>query len=105
MNTPAPRPFDEPWQAELFALTLALSDAGHFSWPDWTQAFGATLACHGREHALDGSADYYRAWLETLETLLDQQGLAPTPEAHITRAAWEKAYRTTPHGLPVRLPD
>jgi nitrile hydratase accessory protein len=45
---PAPSQFDDPWQAQIFALTVALSDAGHFSWHDWTVAFGATLKRHGR---------------------------------------------------------
>ena len=50
---PAPSQFDDPWQAQIFALTVALSDAGHFSWHDWTVAFGATLKRHRAERALD----------------------------------------------------
>lgn len=97
------QPFEEPWQAELFALTVALSEAGAFTWPDWTRALGATLKRRGAERALDGGADYYAAWLETLETLLDRQGLAPAPEALKMKERWEAAYLTTPHGQPVRL--
>ncbi|WP_347310604.1 nitrile hydratase accessory protein [Defluviimonas sp. SAOS-178_SWC] len=103
MTAPAPPRFDEPWQAQLFALTVALSEAGHFSWPDWAQAFGATLKRHGADRALDGEADYYAAWLETLEALLDTGGFAGREEAGRIRAAWEEAYLTTPHGAPVRL--
>jgi len=101
--TETPSRFDDPWQAQLFALTVALSDAGHFTWPDWTNAFGATLRTHGASRPLDGGADYYAAWLETLETLLDRRALAPQTEATAVRAAWEKAYLSTPHGQPVRL--
>lgn len=103
MTAPAPSRFDEPWQAQLFALTVALSEAGHFNWPDWTQAFGATLKRHGASRALDGGADYYAAWLETLEALLDARGFAGRDEAETMRAAWEEAYLRTPHGSPVRL--
>lgn len=100
----APSQFDDPWQAQLFALTVALSDAGHFRWADWTQAFGATLKRHGANRPLDGGSDYFNAWLETLESLLDRQGLAGQAEAQKIRAAWEQAYLSTPHGQPVKLP-
>ena len=96
--------FDDPWQAQLFALTVALSEAGRFTWSDWTRIFGATLKRHGATRPLDGGQDYFNAWLETLEALLDQDGLAPRGEAAAVRSAWELAYKTTPHGQPVRLP-
>ncbi len=99
----SPAHFDDPWHAQLFALTVAMSDAGHFSWPNWGAAFGATLKRHGAGRILDGSADYYTAWLETLETLLDHTGLAPQPEAHLIKHRWEAAYLATPHGQPVQL--
>jgi nitrile hydratase accessory protein len=82
---------------------VALSEAGHFSWPAWTEAFGATLKRHGAARPLDGGADYFAAWLETLEALLDRGGLAGREEAERMRARWERAYLTTPHGAPVRL--
>jgi len=100
-----PAPFDDPWHAQLFALTLALSEAGRFSWEQWTEAFGATLKEHGQAHPLDGSADYYAAWLDTLERLLDAAGLAGAVEARRTKELWERAYRATPHGQPVTLPS
>lgn len=103
MSAPAPLRFDEPWQAQLFALTVALNEAGHFGWAEWTEAFGATLRRRGAERARDGGADYYDAWLETLERFLDARGHAPAAEAARTKAAWEAAYLATPHGMPVRL--
>lgn len=105
MTAPAPQQFDDPWQAQLFALTVALSEAGHFSWPDWTAAFGTILRRHGADRALDGRTDYYAAWLETLEHLLDETGLASSAEAARVRHHWEHAYLATPHGQPVRLAD
>lgn len=99
-----PSRFDEPWQAQLFALTVAMSEAGHFTWARWVEAFGATLKAMGADRPLDGGADYYAAWLTTLEGLLDRAGHAPADEAEATKAAWERAYLATPHGQPVRLP-
>ncbi|SPH18637.1 hypothetical protein DEA8626_02177 [Defluviimonas aquaemixtae] len=98
-----PSCFDEPWQSDLFALTVALNEAGHLIWPDWTAAFGATLAARGRDRPLDGGADYFAAWLETLERVVAERGLADVPDLEGVRAAWERAYRETPHGRPVRL--
>lgn len=103
--TDAPGQFDDPWQAQVFALTVALSEAGHFSWPDWTAAFGATLKRHGAVRELDGGGDYFNAWLETLETLLDRTGLADRGAALVLKDAWAAAYLSTPHGQPVRLRD
>lgn len=88
MTAPAPSRFDEPWQAQLFTLTVALNEAGHFGWLEWTEAFGAVLARRGAERAQDGSADYYDAWLEALEGFLDRKGHAPLAEARAVRAAW-----------------
>jgi nitrile hydratase accessory protein len=109
--TGAPTPpaqFHEPWHAQAFALTVAMSEAGHFTWARWTEAFGATLARHRAAHpghALDGGDDYFHAWLETLEGLLDSLGLAGAAQAHLVRDQWESAYLATPHGHPVRLAD
>ncbi len=105
MTPPADPPrFDEPWHAQLFALTVALSEAGHFTWPDWTEALGASLARHRRGGPLDGGDDYFAAWLDALEGLLDGQDLVAAEEAGRVRELWRQAYLDTPHGEPVRLP-
>ena len=98
-----PSQFDEPWQAELFALTVALSDAGLFGWAEWTRRFGAVLKAHGAGRELDGGADYFAAWLVTLEALLAEKGAAGADEVARVRLAWEEAYLATPHGQPVRV--
>ncbi|MCV2864889.1 nitrile hydratase accessory protein [Albidovulum sediminicola] len=103
MTEDALAPFDEPWQAQLFALTVALSEAGRFSWAEWTESFGATLKEHGRARPLDGQGDYWNAWLVTLEGLLARTGMAAREEADRFRALWEAAYLSTPHGQPVRI--
>ena len=33
--------FREPWEAQAFAMTLALHERGLFKWPEWA----AALAC------------------------------------------------------------
>lgn len=97
--------FAEPWHAQLFALTVHLNETGRFSWPDWAARFSDTLARHGARADLDGGDDYFHAWLETLEMLLGEDGTTSPAETETFRAAWEKAYLSTPHGAPVHLPD
>lgn len=100
----APAWFDDPWHAQLFGLTVALAEAGRFSWPEWTAALGAAIARAGATRPTTGGTDYFAAWLDALEDLLARKGLASAEEAEAMRAAWESAYLTTPHGEPVRLP-
>lgn len=99
----SPPKFVEPWHAEVFALTLELSDNGHFSWVEWTETFGARLrAAAVADGPLDGS-NYYDVWLETLEGVLVTKGLVRTCDMASMREAWKAAYLSTPHGAPVRL--
>ena len=100
----APEPvFEEPWHAQVFALTVHLNEAGYFEWRDWAARFGATLARHGLARDLNGGSDYFMAWLETLESYLCDTGLAAASDLEKSREAWEQAYLSTPHGAPVRL--
>lgn len=93
------RPFAEPWQAQAFALTVALHRAGLFSWPDWAQALGAEL----RHSAADGS-DYWDRWLAALEHLVAQRTNTAPAELTDLAARWQTAARATPHGQPITLP-
>lgn len=95
--------FQAPWHAQLFALTVHLNEAGHFTWPDWAARFGATLRAHGLTRDLNGGDDYFAAWLDTLEAVLTEQGLTDAGALNAFRDAWAAAYRGTAHGQPVRL--
>ena len=101
-----PAAFEAPWHAQAFALAVALNEAGHFSWPDWTVLFGAELE-QARQHGpLDGSDDYYIAWVAALEQMLTRIGMADAGLLAVMKANWEDAFLSTPHGQPVtpRLP-
>lgn len=102
MKRPEPV-FLEPWHAQVFALTVHLNETGHVSWPDWARAFGDTLARHGLSKELDGGNDYFTAWLETLERVLSDAGLAHQRDVATVKQAWADAYLQTPHGTPVTL--
>ena len=92
------RVFAEPWQAQIFALTLALNERGLFSWTEWADALGAAL----QGAAKDGS-DYYERWLSAFEALLVQKSLVTMPEVAEFTAAWHRAAEATPHGKPILI--
>ncbi len=92
--------FAEPWQAEAFAMVVALHERGVFSWGEWAERLSAEVKQH--EAASDGS-DYYERWLAALERLLAEKGLAGHDEVDAVTAAWERAAHATPHGKPILL--
>lgn len=91
--------FAEPWQAQAFALTLKLHEAGAFTWPEWAEALSAELS---RDPTDDGTR-YYDHWVAALEGLVISRKLAGSAELGARKDAWDHAYRRTPHGRPVQL--
>lgn len=95
--TPPEAPFDHPWQAELFALTLALHKSGSFEWAEWTAVFGPRVQ--------EASADaYWVIWSEALVVLLQDKGIAAASDVAALAQQWQDAARATPHGQPITLP-
>jgi nitrile hydratase accessory protein len=93
-NPPEPGPFEEPWQAQVFALAVSLSERGLFTWGEWAEALGAEIA-KAPERA------YYDAWLEALEGLIVAKGVGSWGELAALAEAWEEAAEATPHGQPI----
>ena len=91
--------FAEPWQAQAFALTLKLHEAGAFSWTEWAEALSRELAADPGD---DGTR-YYGHWVAALEGLVAARNLAGKHELDSRRKAWKDAYLRTPHGQPVEL--
>jgi nitrile hydratase accessory protein len=92
--------FSEPWQAQAFAMAVALHESGLFSWKEWAEALSAELKS---SDAQENGGDYYRSWLSALERLLSDRGVADRNEIEVLAAAWQRAARATPHGRPVLL--
>lgn len=108
MTTPTPpAPFDAPWHGQAFALTVALNEAGHFGWPEWTKLFGATLEEARQSGPLNGSDDYYIAWVSALEQMLIRKNITNPALLQAMKSNWTDAFLATPHGHPVHpdLPD
>ena len=92
------RVFDEPWQAQAFALAVDLHQRGAFTWAEWAQALGIALRDNPQG---DG---YYFGWVAALESICAAKGLTDTATLAARRSDWMTAYRETPHGRPVELP-
>jgi nitrile hydratase accessory protein len=98
--------FREPWEAQAFAMALALHQRGLFTWGEWA----ATLADEIKRAQAAGDPDtgetYYRHWLATLERIVAEKGVASTEALMRYRDAWNRAAERTPHGKPIDLsPD
>ena len=98
--------FREPWEAQAFAMTLALHDRGLFSWPEWAAALAAAIKRAQAAGDPDSGDTYYRHWLAALERIVAEKGLADAPTLARYRDAWDHAADRTPHGQPIVLqPD
>ena len=91
--------FAEPWEAEAFALAVALQERGMFTATEWAEALGAEIA-------RTPDAPYYRQWLAALEGLVAAKGLTDTETLARYADGWGRAAERTPHGTPIELrPD
>jgi nitrile hydratase accessory protein len=98
--------FREPWEAQAFAMALALHERGLFTWGQWA----ATLAGEIKRAQAAGDPDtgetYYRHWLNALERIVAEKGVTDPRTLARYRDAWDHAADRTPHGIPIELrPD
>ena len=98
--------FAEPWQAQAFAMTLALHQRGLFSWPEWAEALSVQIAAAQAAGDADLGDTYYHHWLAALEALVAAKGASSAAELARYQQAWDHAADRTPHGQPIELrPD
>ena len=95
--------FREPWEAQAFAMTLALHERGVFTWPEWATALSVEIKRAQGEGDPDTGETYYLHWLAALEKLVAEKGVASLETLHRYRDAWDHACDRTPHGRPIEL--
>ncbi len=95
--------FAAPWEAQAFAMTLALHERGAFTWGEWAQALAAAIRAAGAQGDPDDGSTYYVHWLSALERLVTGRGIADEAALEARRAAFDRAARATPHGEPIAL--
>ena len=67
--------FREPWEAQAFAMTLALHERGVFTWPEWAAALAAEIKRAQAAGDPDTGETYYSHWLAALEKLVAEKGV------------------------------
>jgi nitrile hydratase accessory protein len=95
--------FREPWEAQAFAMALALYARGLFTWGEWAASLADEIKRAQASGDPDTGATYYRHWLANLEKLIAAKGVASADIQHRYRDAWDHAADRTPHGHPIEL--
>jgi nitrile hydratase accessory protein len=95
--------FNEPWEAQAFALAVRLSEAGYFTWSEWAVVLSQEINVAQARGDPDGGLTYYQHWLNALERLCTDKGLISREDMRQRREEWRRAYRQTPHGQAVEL--
>src|SRR4051812_48672068 len=95
--------FREPWEAQAFAMALALHARGLFTWSEWAACLAEEIKRAQAAGDPDTGETYYRHWLANLENLIAAKGLATSETLHRYRNAWDHAADRTPHGQPIEL--
>ncbi len=97
--------FREPWEAQAFALALALRARGLFTWSEWASALGEEIKRAQVAGDPDTGETYYQHWLATLERMVAEKGVSDPMTLARYHDAWDRAAARTPHGTPIELRD
>ena len=95
--------FREPWEAQAFAMALALYARGLFTWPEWAATLGAEIKRAQENGDPDTGETYYRHWLGALERLVTDKGIVDRETLARYVDAWDHAADRTQHGAPIEL--
>jgi nitrile hydratase accessory protein len=98
--------FREPWEAQAFAMAVALQQRGLFTWSEWAETLGQEIRRAQAAGDPDTGETYYHHWLAALERIVAEKGVASRENLGRYRDAWERAAERTPHGKAIELtPD
>ena len=95
--------FNEPWEAQAFALAVCLSEVGCFTWPEWVAMLSQEIKA-AQERGDPGLGNtYYQHWLNALERICTETELVNHENMRERQEQWRRAYLNTPHGQPIEL--
>jgi nitrile hydratase accessory protein len=95
--------FNEPWQAQAFALAVYLLEVGHFTWPEWAETLSQEIRAAQERGDPDLGDTYYQHWLHALERICTEKELVGDEHVSQRQQEWRRAYLNTPHGQPIEL--
>lgn len=87
--------FNEPWEAQAFAMVVKLNERGMFTWNEWAETLSTEIKSVEKP--------YYEHWLAALEKIVEAKGLMSNAERLDRIDAWDRAAHATPHGQPIEL--
>ena len=87
--------FREPWEAQAFAMTLALHERGLFTWTEWAAALAAEIKRAQAAGDPDTGETYYSHWLAALEKLVAEKGV--TTDGDVASLSRRLGSRLRPH--------
>lgn len=95
--------FSEPWEAEVFAMTLSMHEQGAFTWKEWAALLSESIRTAQQQGDPDLGDTYYSHWLTALEHMIVHKHIGSRSQLDQLRNAWDHAARHTPHGQPIEL--
>jgi nitrile hydratase accessory protein len=95
--------FNEPWEAQAFAIAVTLQRNGVFTKEEWAMTLGEEIKKAQQLGDPDTGTTYYRHWLAAVEHLVQSKGIANEKKLLQYQEAWHKAADRTPHGQPIVL--
>ncbi len=96
--------FKAPWEAQAFAMAVALHERGAFTWKEWAATLAEVIAEVRERGEADDGSEYYRHWMTALERIAARKALVTEDSLYRRRDEWDEAARHTPHGQPIVLP-
>ena len=95
--------FREPWEAQVFAMTLRLYQKDLFTWLEWADTLAAAIKSAQQAGDPDTGETYYHHWLVALERIVAEKGATNGATLRRYQGAWRCAANRTPHGTPIVL--
>lgn len=95
--------FREPWEAQTFAMAVALFERGIFTWPQWAAVLADEIQRAQAAGDPDTGETYYQHWQSALERIISETGLTDRESLVRYHDAWDRAAGRTPHGYPIEL--
>src|ERR1035437_5431807 len=83
--------FNEPWEAQAFAMTLALQDQKVFTGPEWSATLGEEIKRAQAAGDPDTGETYFHHLLNALERLVAEKELTDRDTLERYHDAWARA--------------
>ena len=88
--------FNEPWEAQAFAMAVNLHQHGAFEWDEWADFLS-------KEIHSGADRSYYQHWLSALEKIVAAKSITSLSDLDACKEAWHAAAAATPYGEPIVL--